>query len=126
MASNFITIPPEYWFAPLGTLRVSASALQLARLFRDQAKQAVPDEDWVVCFDWADSRRVRTKGTNEWRDVGAGLDLTAYERWKISDTHIQSIDGVDIAFKVPPQVYERSAERLIDTDETAFSGLVLR
>lgn len=126
MASNFITIPPEYWFAPLGTLRVSTSALQLARLFRDQAKQAVPDEDWVVCFDWADSRRVRTKGTNEWRDVGAGLDPTAYERWKISDTHIQSIDGVDIAFKVPPQVYERSAERLIDTDETAFSGLVLR
>jgi hypothetical protein len=126
MASNFITIPPEHWFAPPGTLRVSASALQVARQFRDQARQAVPDEDWVVCFDWADSRRVRTKGTNEWRDVGAGLDLTAYERWKISDTHIQSIDGVDIAFKVPPQVYERSAERLIDTDETAFSGLVLR
>ena len=69
---------------------------------------------------------MREKGTNEWRDVGAGLDLAAYERWKISDTRIQSNDGVDIAFKVSPQVYERSAERLIDTDETAFSGLVLR
>jgi hypothetical protein len=126
MAPNFITSPPEYLFAPPGTLRVSASALQLARQFRDQARQAVPDEDWVVSFDWADTRRVRKKGTNEWRDVGAGLDLAAYERWKISDARIQTIDGVDIAFKVSPQVYERSAERLIDTDETSFSGLVLR
>lgn len=126
MASNFVTVPPDDWFTPPGKLRVSASALELAREFREQARQAAPDEDWIISFDWSDSRRIREKGSNEWRDIGAGLDLTAYERRKIRDDHIQRMEGMDIVMKVPAPVWEKSAERLIDTDETAFSGLVLR
>jgi hypothetical protein len=60
-----------------------------------------------------------------WRDVGAGLDLTAYARWKIRDDFIQRIEGMDIAMKVPAPVWEKSAERLIDIDEAAFSKIVL-
>lgn len=124
--TNTVSTPPEGWFTPPGTLRISDAALELAREFREQARQAAPDEDWVISFDWADSRRFREKGTNEWRDVGGGLDLTAYERWKIQARYIQKIDDVDIVVKIPAPVWERSAERLIDADESAFSGLVLR
>jgi hypothetical protein len=124
--STFITNPPDDWFTPPGTLRMSTSALQLARQFRAQAKGAEPDEDWIISFDWADSRRVREKGSNEWRDLGSGIDLTAYERWKIADKHIQTLAELEFVVKIPPRIWENSIERLIDTDADAVSGLVLR
>lgn len=126
MTSTFDAGPPDHWFTPPGTLRISAAALALTKRFHAEASQAAPEEDWVVSFDWADSRRWREKGTNTWRDVGAGLDLTAYERWKVADRHIQRLEGLDVAVKVPAPVWEKSAERLIDADPAAFSGLVLR
>ncbi len=98
----------------------------LAHRFYGEAKQAAPGEDWVVSFDWADSRRWREKATNTWRDAGAGLDLTAYEHWKIADRHIRRLDELDVAVKVRAAVWEKAAERLIDADPAAFSGLVLR
>jgi hypothetical protein len=126
MTSSFETVPPDGWFTPPGTLRISTSALELAREFRDQARESQPDEDWIVSYDWADSRRVREKGSNDWRDLGAGLDLTAYERWKIPEKHIQKTGDLEIVVKIPPQIWQKSKERLIDTDDTIFSGLILR
>lgn len=64
MTSIFDAGSPDHWFTPPGTLRISAAALVLAQRFHAEAKQAAPGEDWVVSFDWADSRRWREKGTN--------------------------------------------------------------
>jgi hypothetical protein len=50
-------------------LRISAAAIELARAFHEQVRKAAPDEDWVISFDWADSRSVRDKDNSEWRDV---------------------------------------------------------
>lgn len=125
MTSDFITIPPDGWFTPPGTLRISASALELALGFLEQVRKADASQNWVVSYDWADSRRAREKGSNNWRDLGAGLDLTAYERWKIADKHIQKVRDLEIVVKVPPQIWQKSEKRLIDTDKQSFSGLVL-
>jgi hypothetical protein len=107
-------------------LRISSSALRLARSFLDEARRASPDVDWVVCFDWADSRRVRRPGTNDWSDLGAGIDVTAYEREHVPSTMIQLIDGLEVLIKIRSDVWQRSRQKLIDTDETFSGRVVLR
>lgn len=77
-------------------------------------------------FDWADSRRVREAGTNAWRDLGAGIDLTAYEAEKVKAALTETLGGIRVAVKIPRTVWEAAGERLIDKDEAAFSGLALR
>ena len=126
MTSTTFIDPPDGSFTPLGTLRISQAAVALAREFREHARRVAPDEDWVISFDWADSRRVREKGTNDWREVGSGIDLTAYERDKIKNEFIETIDDIDFAMRVPRSIWETSNQRLIDTDSAAFSGLILR
>ncbi len=118
--------PPDDWFTPLGAVGISASAVDLARAFHEQVKKAVPEEDWVISFDWADSRSMREAQGSEWQEVQPGLDLAAYERWKVPEQYIRRVGETDIAVKLPSDEWEKSAERLIDTDEAAFSGLVLR
>jgi hypothetical protein len=126
MTSTTFIDPPDETFTPPGTLRISQAAVALAREFREHARRAAPDQDWVISFDWADSRRVREKGTNDWREVGSGLDLTAYQRDKVKNEFVETIDDIDFAMRVPRSIWETSNQRLIDTDPAAFSGLTLR
>jgi hypothetical protein len=118
--------PHHDWFTPAGAIEISASALALARAFHEQVRKAVPDEDWVISFDWADSRSVRETGNGQWREVQPGLDLAAYERWKVPEQYVRRVGDTDIAVKIPTAEWEKSVERLIDVDESAFSGLILR
>lgn len=86
----------------------------------------MPNEDWVISFYWADSRSVRETDNSEWQEVQPGLDLAAYERWKVPEQYVWRVGDTDIAVKIPTVEWEKSAERLIDVDESAFSGLILR
>ena len=118
--------PNSQPFTPPGMLQISGSALRLAKSFLDEARRAGPDADWVVCSDWSDSRRVRRPKTNDWDDLGAGIDVTAYEREHVPSTMIQLVDGLEVLIKIRSEVWQRSRQKLIDTDE-AFSGrIVLR
>ena len=108
-------------------LKVSAAALRMARDFGDFLKQDKPDQDWVVCFDWADSRQMRfPRPSGAMQELGPGFDLAAYERKNVPDEVMQAIDGVAFAIKVPSRVWLNSAKRLIDVDPRDSSGLVLR
>jgi hypothetical protein len=117
---------PDDWFSPPGIVTVSHAAMALAKAFEAEARKNHPHETWIVAFDWADSRRVRDRGTNNWRDLGAGLDLAAYESWKVPAKNIHETEGFRFAVKIPGQILEASPEKLIDADATAVSGLVLR
>jgi hypothetical protein len=124
MPSTFDTTEPPEWFTPPGTVQVTAPALELARDFAEHARTARPDEEWIVSFDWADSRRIRL-ANNQWEELGAGIDLTAYERRNVPGGATRTVDGVEFAIKIPSPVYEKSA-KLIDRDDTARSKLTLR
>ena len=80
----------------------------------------------MVGFEWASARRVRQRPDAPWEDVGPGVDLGAYARSDLPPEVIQHIDGLELVIKIPREVYESSAERLIDVDAAAFSKLVLR
>jgi len=110
-----------------GIVKVSDAALQMAREFCDQIRQQMPDQAWVVCFDWADSRQMRfPRPGGPMRELGPGFDLAAYERHQVPDEVVQSIDGVVFAIKMPSRVWMNSQKQLIDVDVKAESGLKLR
>lgn len=120
------TKPPYSFFAPPGVVRVSPSALALAREYASKVRQLRSDNNWIVGFDWADTRSIRRRVDGPLEELGAGLDLVAYERADIPAAVVHALDGFEIAIKVPSRVYESSRYRLIDTSEEAASKLVLR
>jgi hypothetical protein len=123
MASNY-TKPPHSYYAPPGMIALSSAALELARQFGEQTKRAKPDQ--VVAFDWAISRGVRRRIDGPMEELGPGLDLVSFDAASVPKDVIQRVEGVTFAVRIPKHVYETSAQRLIDVDETAFSKLVLR
>jgi len=89
-----------------GIVSVSTAALQMGRDFAASLKRDRPQEDWVVCFDWADSRQMRfPRRSGAMQELGPGFDLAAYERRTVPHEVIQSIDGVIFAIKIPSRVW---------------------
>jgi hypothetical protein len=114
-------------FVPPGIINVSVTALRMARDFADFLKQERPNEDWVACFDWADSRAMRfPRPGGPMQQLGPGCELAGYERRQVPDDAIHSIEGVTFAIKIPSRVWLNSAKRLIDADPSVGAGLTLR
>jgi hypothetical protein len=120
------TKPPYSSYAPPGTVRVSAAALAMARDFSEQVRRAKSTGDQLIAFDWAISRGVRRRVDGPMEEIGPGLDLVSFGLGGTPKEVIQRVAGVTFAVRIPRHIYEASAQRLIDIDETAFSKLVLR
>jgi hypothetical protein len=117
--------PPYSFFAPPGIVKISEPALQMARRFFETISET-KTSDWIISFDWAESRFFRKPAHGPRIELGAGLDIVAYDRVDVPSEVIQSIDGLDLAIKIPSSIYEKSTLRLIDVDETEVSKLTLR
>ena len=112
-------------FVVPGTITISMRALQLAKEFWGVLKGS-QGKDWVVTFDWAESVSVRNSPSDEPRAIGACLSLGAYERHEVPQGVTETIGGIELAIKIPREVWQESARRLIDFDENAFFKVVLR
>jgi hypothetical protein len=112
-------------FNPPGSVKVSPSALQLARDL-DHTVRHGQRGDWVVSFDWAPSVSVKRGKDRPAEEVGPCLMLGAYRRDQIPPSITQTIDGLEFAVKIPADVLDQSAERLIDADESLLFKLALR
>jgi hypothetical protein len=136
MAPDY-TKPPYSDFAPPGTVKVSAAALEQARqfskeiheqgnLFFDNGDRIRPISDWVVSFEWAQSRSVRRQAAGPREELGPGLVISAHERSQFPPEVIQTAGDLEFAIKIPRWVWEKSESRLIDTDETVWWKVSLR
>jgi hypothetical protein len=114
-------------FTPPGIVTISPAALKMAQEFGDHVRREQAAKDWIVCFDWADSRAMRIpRPSGRMQELGPGFDLAAYERRFVPAKAIQSSNGVTFAVKIPSRVWLNSARRLIDADASVGSGLTLR
>jgi hypothetical protein len=113
-------------FAPPGSIRISDEAWNLAREFDERVRRSRSYKEWVISFDWGDSRSIRRRIDGPMEDVGPGLDIVAYDRTDVPNEAVQRKDGIMFAIKIPSRIYQLSVHRLIDVDETAFSKVVLR
>jgi hypothetical protein len=115
-----------YPFIESGVLRVSEAALEKLREFVSDGRLWLPNVPRLPAFVWADGNRVRQLGTNEWRELGPCLTLDRVERRKVPANCVHVVDGFEFVVSVRSQVYEFGAERLIDVDDAAPTGFVLR
>jgi hypothetical protein len=113
-------------FAPPGSIKISNDAWKLAREFDERVRRSRSYKEWVISFNWGDSRSIRRRIDGPMEDVGPGLDIVAYDRADVPTEAVRRKDGIAFAIKIPSRIYEASIQRLIDVDETAFSKLVLR
>ena len=120
------TKPPLSYYAPPGVIRVSPEALKMARDLDYTIRRMRQVGDPLVSFEWSTGRSARPSPDAPWQDLGPGLGLGAGERADVPAEAIQTVEGLDLAIKVPADIYERSRERLIDVDSNAFEGLALR
>lgn len=125
MAPDY-TRPPYSYFAPPGTVTVAAAAMVQARKFAEDMGRARPDDDWVISFEWAESRSVRRQVGGPREEIGPGLILSAYDRSELPPEVIQTTGDQEFVVKIPRQVWEKSKLRLIDVDETMLWKVTLR
>lgn len=110
----------EEFTAP-GIVRVSASALRYAR-----ESSAVAGSRYILTFDWAQSISVRQSADAPLEHVGACLTLAGYERREVPPSCVRRADGLEFAVRIPEPVWQASAQRLIDLDESLPFRLALR
>ena len=125
MAEIDYALPPYSFYSPPGSINISPAALALALRFRDAAVTADPAKDWVIVFDWGDTRRIRQASGTQWLDLGPGIDLAAYERTDLPNGVTDTIEHMPVALKVPGHITLASVRRLIDRDDTLMSKLRL-
>jgi hypothetical protein len=118
--------PPYSFYAPPGVVKVSASALQMARELAERVLVTRPGFPQVIVFGWRDSGWVRKPPGGPRIELGPGIDLGACDAADVPRDVLQTVDGIEFAVRIPRHIYENSALRLIDTDETEASGLRLR
>ncbi len=114
----------KYYVLP-SLVRISPSAIELARGFREAVFGADKREDWIICFDWALAQSIQEPGGPS-IDMGPGLCLGAGKRQEIPAAAIHTVEGIEVAIKIPKEIWQNAAERLIDTDDKAFGKVVLR
>ena len=115
----------ESVFVTPGTLDVSAAALKYARDFIATVAAAHGD-NYVATFDWSQSVTVRTTPDATPELVDDCLMLGAYERSDVPPEAIQIVDGVEFAIRVPEEISQASARRVIEFDKNHFFKFVLR
>lgn len=117
--NNDLFVAPE-------SVSLSPAARDLALAYALKVQETKLKSPTLVVFDWADSRRIREKGTNNWQDLGPGLDLVTYERSQVPASYIIRKDDLEFAVKIPAEVLPRKAKVLIDVDGTVPRQLVLK
>jgi hypothetical protein len=107
-----------------GEVGMSPAALAEAREFA-AAVGALNHGAQIVSIDWALSVLVREPGQPE-RQVGPCLMIGAYRRDQVPAEFIDVIDGLELAFQIPDNVWPPGAQRIVDVDKTQLFGFALR
>jgi hypothetical protein len=107
-----------------GEVGISPEAFAEAREFA-AAVGALNHGAQIVSIDWALSVIQREPGQPE-QQVGPCLMIGAYRRDQVPKEFIDVIDGLELAFKIPDNVWPPGAQRIVDIDKTKPFGFGLR
>jgi hypothetical protein len=107
-----------------GQVGISPAALAEAREFA-AAVGALNHGAQIVSIDWALSLILRDPGQPE-QQLGPCLMIGAYRRDQVPEQFIDVIDGLELAFQIPDNVWPPGAQRIVDIDKTKPFGLGLR
>jgi hypothetical protein len=118
-----VQVNDDFFNSP-GQVRISPEALAEARKFA-AAVGALNHGAQIVGIDWALSVVLRDPGQPE-QQVGPCLMIGAYRRDQVPEEFIDVIDGLELAFQIPDNVWPPGAQRIVEVDKTKPFGLGLR
>jgi hypothetical protein len=121
-------MPDEYVhpFVEPGVLRVSDAVVEKLREYAREHPLWPRDVPRLPTISWYDENRIRTPGTNEWRELGPGLMPGWSDTVTVPANCVHVVDGFEFAVEMLPHILARASERRIDSDDTAPTGFVLR
>jgi hypothetical protein len=118
-----VQVNDDFFNSP-GQVGISPEALAEARKFA-AAVGALNHGAQIVSIDWALSVILREPGQPE-QQVGPCLMIGAYRRDQVPEGFIDVIDGLELAFQIPDNVWPSGAQRIVDVDKTKPFGFGLR
>jgi hypothetical protein len=83
---------------PLGSVRLSDSALALVRSFMRQVRRAMPQNDQIASIGWARQRRSKGPSDANWINQGDGWVLGTYSRAQVPPDVVDKVRGIEIVF----------------------------
>jgi hypothetical protein len=83
---------------PLGSVRLSDSALAFVRSFMQQVRRAIPQSDQIASIQWVIEQRSKGPSDANWINQGAGWVLGAYSRTHVPRDVIDKVGGIEIVF----------------------------
>jgi hypothetical protein len=83
---------------PLGSVRLSDSALTLIKSFMRQVRRVEPEGDQIASIGWAREQRSKRPGDADWIDRGSGWVLGSYPRTQVPPDVIDRVRDVEIIF----------------------------
>jgi hypothetical protein len=87
---------------PLGSVRLSNSALALVKTFMRQMRRTMPEGHQIAWIGWAKERQFKEPNDANWKSEGAGWVLGSYARNQVPPDVIDKVDGVEIIFSADP------------------------
>ena len=83
---------------PLGSVRLSDSALALVKSFMREIRREVPESDQIALIGWARDQRAKGPKDADWADLGSGWVLGTYRRTEVPPDVIDRVRDIDIIF----------------------------
>jgi hypothetical protein len=83
---------------PLGSVRLSDSALALVKSFMREVRRQVPENDQIASIGWASDQRAKGPKDADWADLGSGWVLGTYRRTEVPPDVIDRVRDIEIIF----------------------------
>jgi hypothetical protein len=83
---------------PLGSVRLSNSALAFVKSFMRQVRRATAQSDQIASIVWAREQRSKGPSDADWKSEGPGWVLGAYSRTQVPPDVIDKVRGIEIVF----------------------------
>jgi hypothetical protein len=83
---------------PLGSVRLSDSALAFVKSFMQQVRRIAPKDDQVPHIGWVKSQKKKGPTDANWIEEGAGWELGAYLRTQVPPDVIDKVGDIAIIF----------------------------
>lgn len=113
-------------FIEPGVLRVSDAVVEKLHTYARERPIWPRDVPRLPTIVWYDENYIRTPGTNQRRSLGPGLMPGWSDTVTVPANCVHEAGGFEFAVEIHRHILVRAVERLIDVDDAAPTGFVLK
>jgi len=115
----------EIIYPPIGSVKISDAAMSLALRLQTTLKEQFQRSDMIIGFGWSTQRQFVDPNGRKTLDLGAGIDLVAYEPDQIPTEAVIHESQLRYVVVIPSSVLAGMKMPCIVPDPAYPSGLML-